>query len=121
VPRFGHGLIALTRVIEAVMSSAGAAGWIDRLAMADSGGTLRAPSCGCRESAWITTGLDAQPQRLAPIPINKRALPNRIIGPLGHHTMGVSQYLWIARFILMFQAGIAAQDKQVAPPSGATL
>ncbi len=84
VSRFGHGLISWGRAIEAVMSSAEAAGCVVRVAIAGSDDTSCSPRCGCWISARIATCLDAQPQRLAPIPINRRALPNRIIGgPLG--------------------------------------
>jgi len=61
VSRFGHGLISWDRAIEAVMSSAVAAGCFVRLAMAGSDDTSCSPRCGCWISARIATCLDAQP------------------------------------------------------------
>src|SRR5262249_43172774 len=100
---FGHGLMSLGWAIEAVISSAGTAGCFVCVAMAGSGNTPCSPCCGCWNSARIAAFRGAQPYRLPPPPISKRALPNRTIGGLlGHHTMSVPQSLRIARFILTF-------------------
>jgi hypothetical protein len=81
VPRFGHGLV--DRATEPVMSTASerAAGCTLAVATAGSGETSCLTRCGCWDSARGASGRDAQPPRLAPIPINKRAVPNRIIRP----------------------------------------
>ena len=80
VPRFGHGLV--DRAVEPVMSPAlvGTAGCVLGVGTPGSGDTLWLTRCGRSASAAIASCRDAQPQRLAPIPINRRAVSNRIIG-----------------------------------------
>jgi hypothetical protein len=92
VPRFGHGLV--DRPVEPVMSPAwvGTGGVMSPALVGTGGGLLGVAAAGSGDTSWLTRSgcwtsvaiascRDAQPHRLAPIPINRRAVSNRIIEP----------------------------------------